>query len=207
MFTNSIHQKAHEVLQKGNIEEAIILYTQALDSAPNDVNILSDRGVAYLHADDFSNCFKDLDKAIELQPDYSYRYACRAFAKNHFKDLEGAVKDYQKAIELDPNDAVAQNNYGLLLEQQGYKKEAEKRFEKADKLSEHEDKLYNLVDDLEAEKTEEVKESDVTEPTNLTTDEVEESSQKMSKEIKKIFTSKQQLNDFLRFIKNGFKIK
>lgn len=199
MFTNSIHQKAHEVLQSGNVKLAIEFYTKALEAAPNDVNILSDRAVAYLHAEDKTNCFKDFDRAIELQPDYSYRYASRAFAKNHFKDLEGAVKDYQKAIELDPNDAVAQNNYGLLLEQQGYKSEAEKRFEKADKISEAEDSLYKLVDELEG----------VKDPKNEEKNEAEqeELNENVGSEIKKIFTSKKQLKEFFQFIKNGFKIK
>lgn len=199
MFTNSIHQKAHEVLQSGNVKLAIEFYTKALEAAPNDVNILSDRAVAYLHAEDKKNCFKDFDRAIELQPDYSYRYASRAFAKNHFKDLEGAVKDYQKAIELDPNDAVAQNNYGLLLEQQGYKSEAEKRFEKADKISEAEDSLYKLVDELEG----------VKDPKNEEKNEAEqeELNENVGSEIKKIFTSKKQLKEFFQFIKNGFKIK
>ena len=45
-----------------------------------------------------------------------------------------AIQDYEKAIKLDPDDAVAQNNLGLLQEQLGYKTEAKKRFEIADDL-------------------------------------------------------------------------
>ncbi len=145
---------------------------------------------------------------MELQPEYAYRYACRAFAKNNFGDIEGAVKDYERAVELDPTDAVAHNNLGLLLEQRGYQKEANERFERADNLSKQEDNLLQTIDDLESDgsqttmnKIEEAK----AEQANLENQEPENNS--TSKELKKVFTSKKQFGEFLRFLKNGFKIK
>ena len=66
----------------------------------------------------------DFDKAQQIEHN-SYRYSSRAFVKAHIKDVEGAIKDYQKAIELDPDDAIAHNNLGIILEQQGHKDQAE----------------------------------------------------------------------------------
>ena len=153
MFTNKTHEEAHIKLQNGEIDASIELYSKALNEAPDDLNILSDRGVAYLHKEDKLRCFGDLNRAIQLQPDYAYRYAARAFAKKHFGDLDGAVEDYEKAVSLDPTDAVAHNNLGLLLEEKGYKKEADERFARADKLSEQEDGLLNVIDDLEGKES------------------------------------------------------
>ena len=200
MFANKTHENAHALMLKGDIKGAIELYTNALLEHPNDCNLISDRAVAYLHANDKENCFKDFDAALALQPEYSYRYASRAFAKNHFGDIDGAVEDYEKAVELDPNDAVAQNNLGLLLEQKGYKTAAEERFKRADKLSKEEDHLLELIDDLDQKE-------DKTAHKEIDPNIQREKNISAGQELKKVFTSKSQFKEFLNFIKNGFKIK
>jgi len=199
MFANKTHEEAHALMQNGDIQGSIELYTKALLEHPNDCNLISDRAVAYLHANEKENCFKDFDAALAIQPNYSYRYASRAFAKNHFGDIDGAVEDYEKAVELDPDDAVAQNNLGLLLEQKGYKNAAEERFKRADKLSKEEDHLLEIIDDLDnTDKQKKIEiDPNIQREKNLST----------GQELKKVFTSKSQFKEFMNFIKNGFKIK
>ena len=195
-------------MKEGQIDEAIELYTKALNEAPDDYNIISDRGVAYLHKNDKLRCFGDFNRAIQLQPNYSYRYASRAYAKKHFGDLEGAVADYEKAVELDPEDAVAQNNLGMLLEEMGYKKQSEKRFARADKLSEQENGLLNVMEGLEAsEKAVEAPNQETPIEDLSPSDKGSDETKTNSKEFKKVFTSKNQFKEFIRFIRNGFKIK
>ena len=207
MFANPTHESAHQLLHDGKVIEAIEAYSKALQINPDHADIYSDRGVAHLHNMDKQKCFADLNKAIELQPDYAYRYAAMAFAKNNFGDLEGAIIDYEKAVELDPDDAVAQNNLGLLLEQQGYKKSADERFARADKLSEQEDHLLEVIDDLDQQKPEAKKEIAPEPATSIETATEEVDTSSNSEEFKKIFTKKSQFKEFIRFIKNGFKIK
>jgi Flp pilus assembly protein TadD len=201
MFSNEKHEKAEELLKSGKVQEAISMYTDALNDSPNDPVILSDRGVAFLHLSDEPNCMSDLNKAIELEPNYAYRYAARAFAKAHFKNVDSAIEDYKKAIELDPDDAVAHNNLGMLLEQKGYADEAKARFERADSLSKQEDHLLDLMDEME-EPNQNTIESTQAESSDK--DHVESST---ANEMKKIFTSKKQFKEFLNYIKNGFRIK
>jgi Flp pilus assembly protein TadD len=208
MFTNKTHEEATSKLKEGQIDEAIELYTKALNEAPDDYNIISDRGVAYLHKNDKLRCFGDFNRAIQLQPNYSYRYASRAYAKKHFGDLEGAVADYEKAVELDPEDAVAQNNLGMLLEEMGYKKQSEKRFARADKLSEQENGLLNVMEGLEvSEKAVEAPNQETPIEDLSPSDKGSDETKTNSKEFKKVFTSKNQFKEFIRFIRNGFKIK
>lgn len=234
MFTNSKHEAAHKALKKGDIDKAIFLYTEALNAAPNDCDILSDRATAFLHKKDKLRSMADFNKAVELDPNYSFRYAARAFAKQNFGDLDGAVEDYRKAVDLDPEDAVAQNNLGMLLEQQGYKKEADERFARADKLSKMEDQLYDVIEDLERGDPEVkgVDEAELTKEFEARTQKAEKDSgekgpsdsldgedkriqpeEKQDKksnaggELKKVFTSRQQFREFVRFIRNGFKLK
>ncbi len=209
MFANPTHEMAHELLKEGKVLEAIEAYTQAMEITPNHPDIYSDRGVAHLHNMDKHNCFADLQKAIDLQPDYGFRYAAMAFAKNNFGDLDGAVEDYTKAVELDPSDAVAQNNLGLLLEQQGYKKAAEARFARADELSKQESHLLDVIDDLDNAGVDDggdSKKEDSNENTSSPASETDKNNSN-SEEFKKIFTQKSQFKEFIRFVKNGFKIK
>lgn len=203
MFANKIHEEAHALMQSGDLQGSITLYTKAMEEHPKDCNLISDRAVAYLHLNEKEKCYADFDLALSLQPNYGYRYASRAFAKNHFGDVDGAVEDYEKAVEMDPDDAVAQNNLGLLLEQKGYKNAAEERFNRADKLSKEEDHLLEIMDDLDNEKSAEV---------IGTKEEIDPNIQRQKnvstgEELKKVFTSKSQFKEFMNFIKNGFKIK
>lgn len=209
MFTNKTHEAAYNKQKDGDLDKAIQLYTKALAEAPDDYNIISDRAVAYLHKEDKIKCFEDFDRAIELQPDYAYRYATRAFAKNHFGDIDGAVEDYEIAVNLDPTDGIAQNNLGMLLEKKGYKNQADERFKRADELSKQEDGLLDVIDELEGneDETEDgVSASRRPSDSNVQT-ESEEPVGSQTEELKKVFTSKSQFKEFIRFIKNGFKIK
>ncbi len=203
MFSNKIHEDAEKALKKGNTKEALKLYTKALEKSPNDINILSDRGVAYLHLNDKDKCFKDLNLAIDLQPEYGFRYACRAYAKRHFNDLNGAVEDYEMAVKLDPNDAVALNNLGLLLEEKGYKEEAERKFKQADELSKIEDHLIDTIEGIESSQSK--KEESINEKKEEPTEKSKK--KKAVQEFKKVFTSVEQFNEFMQFIKDGFKLK
>lgn len=205
MFINKLHEEAHLALKSGKNEEAIVLYSEALILNPGHPDILSDRGVAYLHLNDKDRCFEDFNLALELQPDYAYRYASRAFAKSHFDDLDGAIEDYEKAVELDPEDAVAHNNLGLLYEKMGYFRKAKERFERADKLSKIEDDLLKMMNEMENDKP---KSSEIAESTDAHKQPIpNETELSSSQELKKIFTSRKQFREFLNFMKNGFKIK
>lgn len=205
MFANKIHEEAHEALKRGEIDRAIDLYTQAMEKTPNDPNLISDRGVAYLHKNDRVNCFKDLNLSLSLQPNYAYRYASRAFAHSHFKDIDAAINDYEKAVELDPDDAVAHNNLGVLLEQKGYKKQADERFARADKLSKMEDHLLEIMDEME--QNNEPAPEPLPSPIEIDPTMQREKNVETFKAMRKIFSSKKEFTDFLHFIKNGFKIK
>lgn len=56
---------------------------------------------------------KDLDKVIELAPDFVYAYYNRANIAAMLKDYRAAIVDYDKAIQLNPEFADAYYNRGL----------------------------------------------------------------------------------------------
>lgn len=219
MFANNIHEKGHDLMMQGDHSGAVELYTKALVENPDHPDILSDRGVCYLHLKNKDKALADFNLALKLQPEYGFRYSARAYAKDFFGDTEGAIADYEEAIKLDPDDAVAYNNLGLVQEKLGYNRKAQENFERADKLSKMEDRLYQLMDELEQGPENKTSKD---EPTPIKSNEpiqsqgehkmidpldVREKNISTAKEFAKIFTSKQQFIEFLRFIKNGLKIK
>lgn len=205
MFINENHAKADQLVKKGEFEQALSLLNELLLEHAESPDLLSDIGVVYLHLEKEDECIRSLNQAIELQPDYSYRYACRAFAFNHFKKMELAIQDYEKAVELDPEDAVAHNNLGVLLEQKGYYDQAKKRFEQADRLAKAEDELLGLIDRLESA------DQKVNSAVGPIVAEKEEDDQDTAGgswvEFKRLFTSKAQRKEFFNYVRNGFRLK
>jgi tetratricopeptide (TPR) repeat protein len=204
MYINKAHEEGMIFLKEGKLDQALELLTTALIENPNHPDILSDRGVVYIHLNRKDDALQAFDSSLNLQPDYAYRYSSRAYARAFFGDIDAAILDYEKAVELDKDDAIAYNNLGLLLEQKGRMVQAKKNFDRADHLAKIEKELLNVVDELEVEGVNEQVQHE-----RKQIEPIEKRNKELStwNEMKKIFTSKEQFQDFLRFIKNGFKNK
>ncbi|MEX2485006.1 MAG: tetratricopeptide repeat protein [Brumimicrobium sp.] len=211
MYINSYHKKAQELLDQGELKKSLAAFNRALKINENHPDILSHRGVVYLHLNQKKNCLDDLLLSLKLDETNAYRYASLAYARDYFGDLEGAIKDYQKAVEIDPEDAVSHNNLGLLLEKQGYQSKAQKNFEKADKLSQIQKEMFDKLDEIEGKSAEEksseadsyIPKGEKLQPRKLTPDK-----QPTKKEVlKNVVTKKSVFIEFITFIKNGFKLK
>ncbi len=97
-------------------DEAIKLYTEAIELNPNNTAAYFARAGIY-HARSILNktdakkfrtlAINDLNKAIEIKPDYSDAYGKRGFIYYYAKDYPNAIKDFNRAIEINPT--VAQN--------------------------------------------------------------------------------------------------
>ena len=195
---NIHYKRGEEALKNKKFDQALDLFSKAIEMEPNNAAIFGERAICYLNLDKINLALFDLDTAVSLQPDYGYRYASRAFVKNYIKDFDGALKDYEKAIELDPEDDISRNNIGLVQEQLGYHKKAQKNFEIADNVSKSKQSFSSLP------KPGQVK-THVEDENQNAFSETEYKS--IFQVIKKMFTDKKVFKEFIDFIKNGFKIK
>ena len=101
-------------------DEAIQLYTEAIELNPNNAEAYNWRGnirnsVASIKIAVDKNvsvgekirsqALDDLNRAIQLKPDYSEAYGNRGFLYFTAKDYSAAIADFNKAVELDPTNA------------------------------------------------------------------------------------------------------
>ena len=194
---------------------AIDILSAALAVTSDKKKIYYNRAVCHLNTTQFELAVFDFSKLIEIEPNTAFNYSCRAFAKARTEDKKGAIEDYEKALELEPDNPITYNNMGLVQEEIGYIKQANKSFEQSDDLRKKEEanKVLNLQDNqntkLEVEnRLDKAKlESTETKDSKTTTPPIETEVKKTKAELaKEIFTDKNTFKEFIQFIKNGFKL-
>jgi tetratricopeptide (TPR) repeat protein len=105
---------ASMALQRGSVDQAITLYTEALEdkSLPNDrrATILNDRGVAYSRRLNYKEAIDDFNRAIQLYPEYPAVYNNRGNVLLGLGAVREAIKDFDRALLLAPGYAAAYSN-------------------------------------------------------------------------------------------------
>lgn len=193
--------RGQALAKEGKFELALSSYDAAFNKDARNPDLLNDRGVCLLHLHRYLEAEADMTRAIELQPDYGYRFAARAYVRSALKNLHGAIDDYKMAIQLDPEDAISMNNLGMIEEQLGYVKEANDRFKVADEL-------LGILQESGINLPEEPTQLEP-QPTSDTRKQIENASPpgpSFSKVIKGVFTSKKVFSEFVQFLRNGFKL-
>ena len=85
-------------------------------------------------AKDYDDGMINLDKAIQMNPEFIYAYYARGLAKSELGDYNGATVDYDRYIELNSGDAEAYYRRGEAKKTLGQHAAAQADFEKAKKL-------------------------------------------------------------------------
>jgi tetratricopeptide (TPR) repeat protein len=197
-------QQARASAEAGQWQSALVGFDQAERENPDwghDPDFLNDRAVALFHNDRAHESVALLDKAVNLQPGYGYRYAARGWMKQALRDINGAIADYEKAVELDPEDAITLNNLGLLEEQLGRMESAKERFAAADAMD-------RILDESAITKasSREINRSATSQPP-VHPDTLAPATRTPWKEVSRALFTPHGRKEFLEFIRNGFKLK
>ena len=104
---NDAKAKANSLFKSQNYSKAIEEYTKLLDFDPENKNfmsiILTNKALCQKKLGNNMDALKDVDKAIELNPNYPTAYIRRALIYEEFKMFDDAKADLSKAKELDPS--------------------------------------------------------------------------------------------------------
>ena len=101
--------RANTLFKSQNYSQAIDEYNKLLDFDPENKNfmsiILTNKALCQKKLGNNMDALKDVDKAIELNPNYATAYVRRALIYEEFKMFDDAKADLSKAKELDPNNS------------------------------------------------------------------------------------------------------
>ena len=112
--------EADAALQRGDLDQAILLYNTALEDTAlsNDKRavLLVERGVALMKRRNFKPALDDFNKAATIYPEYSAVYVNRGnlllMMGQGADATKEAIKDFERALVLAPGLAAAYGNRG-----------------------------------------------------------------------------------------------
>ncbi len=122
---NNAYNSGIEYLERGQYNQAIVNFDEAIRLDPQYANAYYNRGHAYGKRGLYEQAILDFDAYIRLDPDDSGAFFERAYAYDELGQYERAIKDLDEAIRLDPEYAVAYNNRGVAYQNLGHQEPAE----------------------------------------------------------------------------------
>jgi len=99
-------------VKQGNLSQAILEFTKAIEMNPGYADAYNNRGVAYAKQGNFNQAAADYNKAIEINPNDANAYLNRGRVYDIQDNILQAVSFYTKAIEINPNYAEAYYSRG-----------------------------------------------------------------------------------------------
>jgi tetratricopeptide (TPR) repeat protein len=101
---------------KGDLDEALTLYTKALKKGDLSHKQLSigayNRGIIYLSKQKYNLAISDFDTAIWLRPNYADAFHNRGLAFSRSGRYDRSIEDFDAAIKIKPDNPSALNNRG-----------------------------------------------------------------------------------------------
>jgi tetratricopeptide (TPR) repeat protein len=94
---------------------------------------------------DFEEAIKEIDRAIELNPNDPACHINKGIALGELGRYEEAIKEIDRAIELNPNDPACHNNKGNALGELGRHEEAIEEYNKAIELNPDNPNYHNNI--------------------------------------------------------------
>lgn len=95
--------KGNAAFSTGDYSAAIRHFTEAIELAPSNHVLYSNRSAAHASLHQYSEALEDAKKTVELKPDWSKGYSRLGAAHLGLGHQEDAVAAYKKGLEYDPN--------------------------------------------------------------------------------------------------------
>jgi Flp pilus assembly protein TadD len=138
--------------KKGQIDEAISQYRQAIRVQPADAGAHNNLGVALVRKGQIDEAISQFQQVIRLDPGYAEAYYNLGLALVRKGQIDEAINQYQQAIRLKPDDALAHNNLGTALGRKGRMDEAIRQFQEVLRLKPDFAEVHNNLGNALAEK-------------------------------------------------------
>ena len=97
--------KGARCLSELKFDEAIALYTRAIQNNPNNADYYNSRGISLSKIERFYEAIEEFNRAIQMNPNVANYYYNRGFSFHEEERYEDAINDFERAILRDPHKA------------------------------------------------------------------------------------------------------
>jgi Flp pilus assembly protein TadD len=125
----------HQKLERGELVDAVRLLEHLRRHEPENVNILTNLGMALSDLRQLEPAEQHLRRALELDPAQITARVGLSVVLNRRGDSAAAIRELQKAVKIKPQDAWAQRNLAAMLCETGDFATAEPHYRKAIELN------------------------------------------------------------------------
>jgi len=93
--------------EQGNCDQAIVDYARTIELNPDLAEAYNNRAYIYMVKKEYALALPDLDRALQLRPNYVNALMNRGDIHNYYYEIDytRAVADYDQVLSLDPNAA------------------------------------------------------------------------------------------------------
>jgi tetratricopeptide (TPR) repeat protein len=94
--------EGNDYFDRGNFEQAIAMYDEAIERKPSFPEAYYNRGLAYAAGEDYGQAIVNWNQAIKLNPGLVRAYYSRGLAYYVQGNIEGAIADFDEVIDRTP---------------------------------------------------------------------------------------------------------
>ncbi|QAT41349.1 tetratricopeptide repeat protein [Clostridium sp. JN-9] len=100
---NDKYNQAHDAFFNKNYDLAIKLADELIAEDPSYYMAYNIKGITQCYGNDYENGMKNIDKSLEIKPDFPYGRFNKALANELYGHYDEAINWYNKALEVDKN--------------------------------------------------------------------------------------------------------
>lgn len=103
----ALRLQGNEAFSAARYEEAVGLYTDALNHAPRSAPLYANRALSLLKLHAYAEAEEDCEAALLLEPQHVKARLRRAQARHALTNYEGALEDLEEALLVEPRNSAA----------------------------------------------------------------------------------------------------
>lgn len=115
VFAQSAHETAYSFMRSGDHDNAILVLTKAIQTEPNNEQLLQDLTLAYYYKKDFAQAKTYAQKLMEQEDLDIASYQIAGTVYRALEELKEAEKLYKKGLKKYPASGALYSEYGEML--------------------------------------------------------------------------------------------
>jgi len=101
--------QAHEHFVNGEYKQAIVIYDDILEIAPNNISTLKMKGIVQSNLDEHNNSLKQFFKVLQYRPNDVISLTGMGVGFGNLGEYQESILYFEKALEKNPNSTVIKN--------------------------------------------------------------------------------------------------